>query len=78
MKGRDSWSERPRDIKTIRVSQLSEELRADFKNWIGKRRWTTEYEIERLVALKKIKFKSEKGEPERVPSQRILNRGDKF
>lgn len=76
MQGPDSWSNRPREFKTIRVSQLNDELRADFKKWVGKRRWTTEAEIERLIALKKIKFKNE-GESDGVSSKRVRSRNSK-
>ena len=66
MQGPDSWEGRPRDIKTIQVSKLSPTLRAEFKSLIGKRRWTTEVEVQRLLSLRKIKFKpgeANDGEP---------------
>ena len=70
MQGPDSWEGRPRNIKTIQVSKLSADLRADFKTIVGKRRWTTEVEVQRILALRKIHFKREAkgdiyGEPTR-------------
>lgn len=62
MQGPDSWSGRPRDLKPVRVSTLSKELKKLFKKYIGKRRWTTEYEIQRLIDTKKIRFFSDTGE----------------
>lgn len=66
MQGPDSWAGRPRDIKTIRVSQLSVELRADFKELIGVRRWTTQNEVQRLINLRKFRYR--KGDPNGEPS----------
>jgi hypothetical protein len=59
MEGPDSWSGRPRELRPIRVSTLSKELRKLFKKYIGKRRWTTEYEIQRLLDTKRIRFFSD-------------------
>jgi hypothetical protein len=66
VKGPDSWEGRPRDIETIAVSKLSPDLRADFKRLIGKRRWTTSTEVQRLLDLRKIRFKQ--GDPDGSPS----------
>lgn len=62
MQGPESWSGRPKELRPIRVSTLSKELRKLFKKYIGKRRWTTEYEIQRLVDIKKIRFFSDIGD----------------
>jgi len=56
VQGPDSWAGRPKDVETIRVSTLKPELRAIFKTLIGKRRWTTHPELERLAALKNFRF----------------------
>ncbi len=49
----DRWEDRPRDVKTTRVSQLDTELRGLFKKYIGTRRWTYREEVVRLYDLKK-------------------------
>jgi hypothetical protein len=59
VKGPDSWEGRPRDISAVRVSQLDPHLHALFKKHIGRRRWTTRVEIERLVALERFKFRKD-------------------
>lgn len=53
MNGPDSWEGRPRDYPTRRVSELPPELRRLFKQLVGKRRWTTEAEVQRLADLQK-------------------------
>jgi hypothetical protein len=60
VKGPDSWEGRPRDVPTVRVSQLQPRLHALFKRHVGRRRWTTEIEIDRLLALERFKFEKDR------------------
>lgn len=67
MQGPDSWGGRPRDLITLRVSELDSLTRQLFKKYIGKRRWTTREEVQRLLATQKIRF-SRDPKPEGDPS----------
>lgn len=53
LKGTRSWADRPRDYPTLRVSQLPEHIRKLAKRYLSGRRWTTDEEVQRLMALQK-------------------------
>lgn len=59
MQGRDSWAGRPRDVETIRVSQLSEPIKKLWKKRMGKQRWATKAQLKALLALEKFAYAKE-------------------